>query len=304
MPSTTNFTYHRLSRNTQEPTLDSEGVITMELLVEKTPLSGAPTQILNPDDIRQMREEGVIPWTGALFPAASTATWEKAARFRSYTAEFVDGGYALRVGLRWTTRYTIDAATFIPGNPASGDVVLPVMVEYVTRTRTLNLYRASWITAPPSGSDATGADIGGTSLRQQDQGSTQQIPQVGVRMRYWLDATAVAMNTAAATLSSYAGYKNSATFLGFPANTLICEGISISDAQDEFYEVVFEFLYDYFYHHEQVPICDADGKPKRTAAGELSDVRWKRLPRSSVDFNLIFGGDARFQARAETGWFT
>jgi hypothetical protein len=213
MATTTNFTYNLLSRNTQEPTLESEGVITMEIVVQKTPLSGAPVQVLNPDDIRQMREEGVIPWTGALFPGAATATWEKVARFRSYTAEFIDGGKALRVGLRWTTRYTIDAATFQGGSPTR-QVVLPISVEYVTRTRTLNLYRASWTTAPPSGSDATGADIGGTSLRQQDQGSTIQIPQVGVRMRAMQDATVTAMNTAAATLSSYAGYKNSATFLG------------------------------------------------------------------------------------------
>jgi hypothetical protein len=62
-------------------------------------------------------------------------------------------------------------------------------------------------------------------------------------------------------------------------------------------------LYDAYYHHEQVPIVDADGKPKRTSAGELADVRWKRLPRSSADFNNIFAGDTRLKARVEKGYW-
>ena len=48
---------------------------------------------------------------------------------------------------------------------------------------------------------------------------------------------------------------------------------------------------------------DADGKPKRTTAGELADVRWKRLPRPSSDFNNIFAGDLELKAMALEGWW-
>jgi hypothetical protein len=304
MPTAGLFTYYRMSRDTTEPTLESEGVLMMQLVVEYTAIGLPPTtpDINNPDDIAALRTAGILPLVGSLFPGASSATWENAARFRGYTAEYMDGGKALRLGLKWTTRYCMDPTLPI-ANPYVSSLQLPVSTEYVARTRTINLYRASWTTAPPAASDATGADIGGSSIKQQDQGSTQQVPQIAVRMRIMRDATLASVQAQAATVSTWIGLRNSATFLGFAANTLIVEGVSVVETQDEFYEVVFEMLYDAYYHHEQVPIVDSDGKPKRTSAGELSDVRWKRLPRSSADFNNIFAGDTRLKARAEKGYW-
>lgn len=304
MPTAGLFTYYRISRDTTEPTLESEGVLMMQLVVEYTALGLPPTtpDINNPDDIAALRTAGILPLVGSLFPGASSATWENAARFRGYTAEYMDGGKALRLGLKWTTRYCMDPTLPI-ANPYVSTLQLPVSTEYVARTRTINLYRASWTTAPPAATDATGADIGGSSIKQQDQGSTQQVPQIAVRMRIMRDATLASVQAQAATVSTWIGLRNSATFLGFAANTLIIEGVSVVETQDEFYEVVFEMLYDAYYHHEQVPIVDADGKPKRTSAGELADVRWKRLPRSSADFNNIFAGDTRLKARVEKGYW-
>lgn len=304
MPTVGAFTYHRLSRETTEPTLESEGAIMMQIIVEKIPAGAPPAvpNIDNPDDIAALRTAGILPLVGALFPGASSATWENAARFRGYTAEYLEGGKALRLGLKWTTRYCMDPTLPI-ANPYVSALQLPASTEYVARTRTINLYRASWTTAPPAALDATAADIGGSSIKQQDQGSTQQVPQVAVRMRIMRDATLASVQAQAATVSTWIGYRNSATFLGFVANSLVIEGVSVVESQDEFYEVIFEMLYDAYYHHEQVPIVDADGKPKRTAAGELADVRWKRLPRPSADFNNIFAGDARLKARVEKGYW-
>lgn len=304
MPTLGSFTYHRLSRETTEPTLESEGAIMMQLIVEKIAAGSPPVvpNIDNPDDIAALRTAGVLPLVGSLFPAAASATWERAARFRGYTAEYLEGGKALRLGLKWTTRYCMDPTLPI-ANPYTSTLQLPVATEYVSRQRLLNIYRTGWTTAPPAASDSTAADIGGASLKAQDQGSIQPVSQIALRMRIMRDATLASVQAQAAIVSTWQGKRNSALFLGFAANTLVVEGVSVVEAQDEFYEVIFEMLYDEFYHHEQVPIVDADGKPKRTAAGELADVRWKRLPRTAADFNNIFAGDARLKARVEKGYW-
>jgi hypothetical protein len=111
------------------------------------------------------------------------------------------------------------------------------------------------------------------------------------------------MDNLQASLNFYIGTRNNAAFLSFPSNSLTCEGISFSDVAEEYYEVAFEFLYDRYYGHEQVPQYDADGKPARSGSNLLR-VDWKRQPLSGANFNLIFASDARLQLRAEQGYWT
>lgn len=298
MISTTNFSYFIVNRVTIEPTLEAEGSIDQEIIVTKL----NPTNtIYNPDDIKQMRIENIIPYNGDLF-TGTTSTWENTCRFRSYSAETMPGGHAMRVRLKWTTRYVIDPVQVRLATPIYS-YVLPVSTEYSVRTRSLLLYRTGWTTQPPAASDTTAADIGGTTITGADQGISTQVSQVAVRLRFLQDAADTPMDDLQTSLNSYIGTRNNTTFLSFAANSLTCEGISFTDVFEEYYEVAFEFLYDRYYGHEQVPQYDADGKPARSGSNLLR-VDWKRQPLSGANFNLIFSSDARLQLRAENGYWT
>ena len=61
MISTTTFSYFIVNRVTVEPTLETEGSIDQEIIVTRlNPLN----TIYNPDDIKQMRIENIIPYNG------------------------------------------------------------------------------------------------------------------------------------------------------------------------------------------------------------------------------------------------
>jgi hypothetical protein len=280
---------------TTQPTLDRPGTIRQTIVVRRknsSPLVRVPVAI--PDDIGLMLTEGILYYEGSTYPGG-TMLWEQFARFRGYTLTTLPGG-SVRIELEWTTEYILDPVT---GNTYQ----LPVRTEFNARTRTLQLYRTGYTTNPPAASNSTASDIGGTGLAGQDQGSSVQVSQVAIRLRATQDATATSIIDAATTLSNYIGKTNSDTFLGCVAYSLVCEGVSVVPKNGEFYEVIFEFLFDQWYHHEQVPILAADGRPTRTAGGELSDVRWRRLARTATAFNNIWGGDTRLQALAEGGYW-
>ena len=295
--TTTNFIWYELEPiQTTQPTLDRPGVIRQTIMVTRKPTGSPPVRqpVAIPDDIGLMLAESVLYYEGSLYPGG-TMLWEQFARFRGYSLQTLPGG-SVRIELEWTTEYILDPVT---GNTYQ----MPVRTEFNARTRSVQLYRTGWTTAPPAASNSTASDIGGTAILGQDQGASQQVSQVAIRLRATQDATATSIIDAATTLSNYIGKTNSDTFLGCVANSLICEGVSVVPKGGEFYEVIFEFLFDQWYHHEQIPLMAADGRPLRTTAGELSDVRWRRLARTATAFNNIWGGDARLKALAEGGYW-
>lgn len=292
--TTTNFIWHEVEPiQTVSPSMDQPGTITNRIIVERKP-AGSPAvrpPVTIPDDITLMQNELVIPVEGDLWPGLGT--WHPMCRFRSYALQTLPGG-AVEVTLTWSTRYIQD--------PVAGTAdALPISMEYAGRVRSTTIYRSGWTVNPPAGSN-TSADIGGASLKASDEGSTIDVGQVNARLRAVQDATVVAMTTAAATLQNYVGRTNSQTFCGFPANTLICTAVSVNKLEGEFYEVIMEFVFDAWYHHEQTATIAADGRPIRTTAGELAEVKWKRLARSSTDYNNLFA-TARDKTRAEKGWW-
>jgi hypothetical protein len=109
----------------------------------------------------------------------------------------------------------------------------------------------------------------------------------------------------ATTLANYMGKLNSAIFMGAPIGTVLCEGVSVSKtgAGTEYYEVIFEFLYDFWAHHEQVPTCEPSGRPLLGSTGP-STVYWKRVARDSANFNAIYSGDAVLTNLIEKGYWT
>lgn len=123
-----------------------------------------------------------------------------------------------------------------------------------------------------------------------------------IRLRLVQNADLAGISTTAGVVALYVNRISNAVFLGFPAYSVICEGASLSTLEGEFYEVVFDFLYDTFYHHEQVVQMAADGRPDMSA-GNYTRIDWKRFPRSAVNFNDIFGTNTRQKAIAEKGFY-
>jgi hypothetical protein len=294
--TTASFIYYEVEPiSCVEPSADNPGTITNRIIVERKP-TGSPAvraPVAIPDDVALLGTEGVIPPEGDVWPGAGT--WHALCRFRNCSYETLPGGL-VQITLNWSTRYIVDPVT---GNADQ----MPIVMEYGTRVRSTTIFRSGWSVSPPASLNASTTDIGGTSLKSSDEGSTIDVAQCNVRLRAVQDATVTTTSAAASTLSSYVGKINSATFCGFAAYSLVCTGLSINKLEGEFYEVIFEFLFDQWYHHEQTATIAADGRPIRTSAGELSEVKWKRLARTSTDFNNIFGGDARLQLRAENGWW-
>lgn len=229
----------------------------------------------------------------------SIGSWHQFCRARSVTVRLLEGGKAVDAQISFRTKYVIS-----PCSTTTPITMLPAQFSFVTASRNLKLHRMSWATSPPTTSTNSTGDIGGTSVTGADGFESVQIGQVRIRLRATQDASVVPLDTAATTLTNYANTTNSATFCGFPAYSLICEGVNLEKEQgSEFYEVVFEFLFDKYYHFSQVATIDADGRPKMTTSGQLSEVKWMRLPRTATDFNNIYDGDTALKSYVEDGWW-
>ena len=227
------------------------------------------------------------------------SSWQQFCRARSIQVQQLENGKAVQASISFRTKYIIS-----PCSTESAITMLPAQFSFVTASRNLKLHRISWTTNPPTTSANTTGDIGGTSVTGADGFESVQIGQVRIRLRATQDASVVPVTTAATSLTNYSNTTNSSSFCGFPAYSLICEGINIEKEQgSEFYEVIFEFLYDKFFHFSQVATIDSDGRPKMTTGGQLSEVKWIRLPRTATNFNSIYAGDTALQGYAENGWW-
>jgi hypothetical protein len=251
------------------------------------------------EETEAMITEGHLPIQDQPYVTLGGATWAQWARARGHTLSLVEGGKAVRADIRYATRYIVN-----PNSTATAFYALPAQTSYLTTARTMQMFRTGWSVAPPTTAANSSTDIGGTSLSGADGSQSIQVGQVRVRLIAMQDAVVVGMSNAAAALSNYAGTINNATFGGFAAYTLICEGVSVEkDPGTQFYTVTFEFLYDRFRHFSQVATLDPDGRPKMNTSGNLFEVKWQRLPRTATDFNNIFVGDTELQALALTGWW-
>lgn len=295
MPSTTTFNYEITDERFSAGSIGQPSTIQQTLIVWRI------TGTLNlAKDVSTMLSENLIPEMNEYYNVSSPGLrdWAQYARFRGYDAEYLGNGKA-RMVLRYSTLYVPDP-TIVSGQ----ELALPASTDYQSLVRTIKVYRYGYVTNPPSTvADTTTADIGGISVQGTRGALDIQVPQMRVRLRLVVNADVQAISAAAGVVIQYVNKQNNAAFLGFPAYSVICEGASLSTIDNDFYEVVFDFLYDSFYHHEQVVTMDADGRPTMTTSGAYARVDWKRLPRSKVDFNDIFSTATRQKARAEKGFF-
>ena len=230
-------------------------------------------------------------------PAGSS--WHQFARYRGHTLRYGSDKYSVFADRRWTTPTCV-----FPVTPSELDTgyQMAIQTEFNSRQRNMIIYRTGWATNPPAASDAS-ADIGGTAVTGGFQGQSWLVSQIAIRVRITKDASYAPMLNAVTDLQGLVGSKNSQTFMGCAANSCICEGVSVTKTGQgtEVYEIVAEFLFDPWYHHEQVATAAADGNPKLTSTGP-AEVKWKRLPRTSNDFNDIFVTPME-KTLAENGWW-
>jgi hypothetical protein len=289
MPSTTTFTYGTVGFSAQAGEYREESTITERRHLERN--DGTAFDILKDTVLAEV--EGALPRRGDPALGSGTGvTWQQFARFRGYTVEQLPNASGAMFTLTWSTMYVL--------SEPSTYYTIGESVEFQSINRSMRIYRTGWSTNPPAASDAS-ADIGGTATQGLGDSNVWPVNQCRIRMRFIQDATAVQIVTSAANLSNYNNTRNSATFLGCAARSLICEGVTFNPVKHEFYEVTFDFLFCPFFHHEQVPDLAPDGRPDRVSTGPKT-VKWKRLPRTETDFNDIYGGSTALKAIVERGY--
>lgn len=293
MPSTATFDYETISFSTSYNEYGQESSITERRRLTRkdgSPFNGWV-------DVNNAQNEGALPTRGdPAFAIGTGITWEQFCRCRGFDWEYLPNAAGAMFTIRYSTRYAMTLH-------GAGPTVLytpAVRTEFQTVTRSLRIYRTGWTTNPPAASDAS-ADIGGTAVQGVGDSMAWPVNQTRLRLRFEQDATATTILNAATTLNNYNNTRNSLTFFNCAAGTLVCEGVTINPIADEYYEVTFDFLFDPLFHHEQVPDLAADGRPDRVATGPKT-VKWKRIPRTSVDFNNIYGGSAELKSLAERGY--
>jgi hypothetical protein len=243
-------------------------------------------------ELETLIAEGVVPALGDLVSNTGLGAF---ARCRGYTVRSGPGKQII-VDIQYDTQYVRDPC------PGVEDAVyrLPSSTSFSTVIRSTPVFRTGWTTAPPAGSDAS-ADIGGTALGGGQVSVAQNVAQVRIKLSFTQDATATGISSAV-TLANYADKLNSAPFLGVSAGYLLCEGVNIIQTSHEFYTVQFDFLYDQWAHHSQVADLAGDGKIS-LSSGNPTGVKWKRVARSSTDFNNIYASDTRLKAITEAGYW-
>jgi hypothetical protein len=134
-----------------------------------------------------------------------------------------------------------------------------------TVVRSTAMYRKS-PTFPTNGTVTfSGAvDIGGTAVDTNGKPKVYDVPQQLVTIETQYDRTLTAASPAAEPLwsvyTSYVGNRNSAVFLGFPIGTLLYQGFQTAP-EDNYYRMSHTFLYDAWYHLEQIPAPNPTGEP-------------------------------------------
>jgi len=176
-----------------------------------------------------------------------------------------------------------------------------VQVTRASGVRGAQMYR-SGVTFPATGNvtwPGSVVDIGGTKVDLNGNPPTYEVPQMTVTVEVLWDRTKlVGGNPQAepptASWSTYIGKRNNAAFLGCDTGTLVYRGFSVSPAH-EWYRIAHTFLWDEWYHLEQVPGPIPTGAPACTSgvtiAGlvvlQADKVVWFQKYQSTATFTNI-----------------
>ena len=134
-----------------------------------------------------------------------------------------------------------------------------------TVVRSTAMYRYN-PTFPTNGTVAfaSAIDIAGDKVDTNGKPKVYDVPQQLVTIETQYDRTlpqgAPAAEPLWSTYTSYVGNRNSAVFLGFPIGTLLYQGFQTAP-EDNYYRMSHTFLYDAWYHLEQIPAPNPTGEP-------------------------------------------
>jgi len=251
-------------------------------------------------------EGGHVPDINSFYPFPSPipsgARWEQYARCRSANYRSGPRGILI-VSVVWSTLYMYN-----PDDAAH--LALPSSIEYSSRTRSATLYRTAWTVDPPTGSANESAEINGTAITGAFVGKAEQVNQVAIKVRITYDASVTTMDQMYTSNFPIVGKRNSAAFAGFPAYSLVCNGMTLAKQGSgfEFYEGTFDITWDQWYHFDQVATLAEGGLPRQNSTYGPDEVKWKRIDRAALDFNQMFpngagGVDADWQALTIRGWW-
>lgn len=281
----------------------------------------------NGNDLNLMFVEGVIPGIGDSYFAwdasSQLGVWQALARCRTVDFQTIDATGRCQVTIMWSTMASADPNTItwydtLP-TPPTIKLFLPATLEYQASIRSTRIYRTG-ATAPTLVSasspyapiDVTTTDIGGTTVKDFKNGVETEVAQTRIRLRIMRDATVAKMADQWNIVKDYIGKIHAPTTTGSGANffnfvpgSIICEGVSMSKLDHEYYEVVFDFLWDeYGFNDQVIGSFEPDGTPKLNATGTAIDrVDWQRRTRSAVDFNNIFSSEPDLKAYIERGYW-
>jgi hypothetical protein len=162
------------------------------------------------------------------------------------------------------------------GTPTANSTGAYCTCTRATVVRSTAMYRSA-PTFPTNGSVVFSAavDIAGDKVDTNGKPKVYDVPQQLVTIETQYDRTLPQGSPAAEPLwsvyTSYVGNRNSAVFLGFPIGTLLYQGFQTAP-EDNYYRMSHTFLYDAWFHLEQIPAPNPTGEPILTAGITIGTV--------------------------------
>jgi hypothetical protein len=175
------------------------------------------------------------------------------------------------------------------GSPGTPQLTLPVEVSFAATERTVANYRNKTFTTQPSANLNTTVDIGGTAVDEEGRPVEGRIASTvfGLSLVFDVSQTGKSLVGIYDDIDLCRGKWNSASFLHWSANQVVCTDADVAHIRDEFYRVTYRFRWDEWYDCEQVPLRDNDNVIKLSSSGKATSVYWRSINRSTANHKSI-----------------
>ena len=150
-----------------------------------------------------------------------------------------------------------------------------------------------------------GGPVNPSGVGANNPGIPADVPQFRFRIRVVQDTTNTVegITDTMTQFQSVIGKRNSTDFLGFTQGQIWCDSVAFQPLEHNFYEVVFDFVYDHYYEHSQIPKFSPDGEIDLDDNGEADTVIWVRPQRDEIDFTTIWQDNPQKWELIQEGWW-
>ena len=199
--------------------------------------------------------------------------------------------YTWRVTAVYFTMAPVDASKQGYGAKQTINLASRQYAEYRTG---VTLPTNGTVTWPPS------ADIGGTKIDLNGNPRAKEVPQITRQLEYKWDRTPLISTTTPddppfQTYLDAVNKRNSVAFMDASIGTMLYKGFSAS-LDREIWRIVHTWIFDPFYHVEQMPVPNPTGQPVllpgTSVAGlqilQCDKVAWYQRFTGTTDFNTSF----------------